>query len=110
MLGNQRSYTASFATRPLVSHRRVLATALHSGDAILSTDNLARRDYFFANTDCPVARWGSAKGHLCVKTFDTIGAKAKLAIILTGTVGHTGPNVIDTNWEGMVGKMFVTVG
>jgi hypothetical protein len=47
---------------------------------------------------------------LCGKTFDKTGAKAKQAIILTGTLGHTSPSVIDTNWEGMVRKMFVTVG
>jgi hypothetical protein len=55
---------------------------------------------------------GPGGGHLCVvcKTFDTIGAKAKQAIILTGTLGHTSPSIIDTNWEGMVRKMFGTVG
>jgi len=54
------------------------------------------------------------KGGTCVvcKNFDTTGAKAKRAIILTGTLGHwdTSPSVIDTNWDGMVRKMFVTVG
>jgi len=61
-----------------------------------------------------VVQWGPGSGGggtcvLCVKTFDAIGAKAKQAIILTGTLGHASPTVIDTNWEGMATKMFVTV-